>query len=117
MTNQQILEQAIQKAIDNGWSSWFEWPYSYYTDEDGLGYDTEYGYVNEVSTKEIIFNADFAKAIWGEWKNDVACKVCKFQHALYDENQFGLELDDPWKYHLQQMVISEDPIKYLGENI
>lgn len=22
-----------------------------------------------------------------------------------------------WQYHLQQMVIAEDPIKYLGENI
>ena len=60
----------------------------------------------------IIFNYDFAKALWGE-------------HRLYYRDIFpndewnASELLDKcaWHYHLQQMVIAEDPIKYLGENI
>lgn len=46
----------------------------------------------------VIFNHDFAKALRGEKKIIVG-------------------MIEPWKYHLQQMVIADDPIKYLGENL
>ena len=51
----------------------------------------------------LLFSHAFAKALWGEDKT-------------YPGGQEKSELLS-WQYHLQQMVISEDPIKYLGENI
>lgn len=77
----------------------------------------------------IIFNHDFAKALWSEEWEDVPIK--EFNEALaqnlrpYDYRTEGAEVgralhrtgNKGWEYHLQQMVIADDPIKYLGENI
>lgn len=57
----------------------------------------------------VIFNHDFAKALWGEeyigWDiSDVYFK----KHRIASQ---------AWQFHLQQMVIADDPIEYLGENI
>lgn len=78
MNNEQILKQAIEKAVKNGftwdkiWS--FEYP-DYYA---------------------LIFSHSFAKAFWGE------------ETITYFE-------DSPkcWQYHLQQMVLEEEPLKYI----
>lgn len=147
MTNKEILEKAIQKAIDGGWKvtnstmdtpekimGWYAYPDSWYDSYSNL----------------FIFNHDFAKALWGEevrtqydshyipargypgepipkedikddkilknwdctrcgapWKKCLAGTPCN----LIVKGNTG------YKYHLQQMVISEDPIKYLGDNI
>lgn len=48
----------------------------------------------------LLFNHDFAKAIWGE-ENPTFVKI-----TFYKD----------WKYHLQQAVISEDPLEYYWEN-
>lgn len=94
MTNQQILEKAIKKALDNGWANSQE--YSIHLDHlDTL--DHEY-----VDSSGLIFNHDFAKALWGE-KNRGIVKVPGDLYAPL-----------LWQYHLQQMVIADDPIKYLG---
>lgn len=52
---------------------------------------------------KFIFSHDFAKAFWGT--NDDGSK----SHPVY--------LEAKYKHHLQQMVISEDPIKYLSKFI
>lgn len=118
MDNKEILEKAIQKAIDGGWANGkklqarirgFEW----YEFGDESGWQE---YEDRVTHKDFIFNHDFAKALWGDsWKED--CKTCGFTHYMYDKDQYDDEQADPYIYHLQQMVIAEDPIKYLGENI
>jgi hypothetical protein len=101
MTNQEILEKAIQKAIAGGWKPWWgddrlevdETPYiKTYNDI----YD-EPGFM-EFAHEQVIFNHDFAKALWGEVP----------EKRVYP---YG------WKQHLQRMVIADDPIKYLGEHI
>jgi hypothetical protein len=100
MSNQQILEKAIQKAINGGWennTAFYDYQSRGISDEALLG--------------ELIFNQNFAKALWGEnngWSCDMAncpSKDCACGKAKY------------WQHHLQQMVIAKDPIKYLGENI
>lgn len=102
MTDKEILEKAIQKAIDNGWDNSpidsMEW-----SDNDGAWrYDAIGGeswhYQTDINT--IIFSHDFAKALWGE----------------STQQAYGPDFDG-WQYHLQQMVIDDDPIKHLGENI
>lgn len=98
MTNQQILEKAIQKAIDGGWKD--GQAIGVYTLEKnkrgtyGLRSVSD-GWIN---VEAVIFNHDFAKALWGETTMD-------WHHWPTRE----------WQYHLQQMVIADDPIKYLGE--
>ena len=49
----------------------------------------------------MLFSHDFAKAIWGDFKSG---EIGNFD-----------ELEN-WKYHLQQAVISKDPLKYYWEN-
>lgn len=125
MTNQQILEKAIQKAIDNGWDFfgkinhekqddiWFGSPISNRWDiryADGRLKDN-----NIKKTKdnfEIIFNHDFAKALWGEGYVDAeGDKYEDIGMGEYSTRYIA------WVFHLQQMVISPDPIKYLADNI
>ena len=108
MSNQEILEKAIQKAIDGGWQ-----PKSSRYDIHTVG---KYGYVRwrwsgmnvvpDFSTDRpwsdqdwytVIYSHDFAKALWGDYS--------------------GVDSLPTWQYHLRQMVISDDPIKYLEENM
>lgn len=110
MTNQEILTKAIEKAIAGG----FKWPYTGCSDEPLV---TDGGnlipMLNLPTLHWIIFNHDFAKALWGE-------AVLKFSPTDFtgpeDFNKEFFELP-AYKYHLQRMVIADDPIKYLGDNI
>ena len=54
---------------------------------------------------DLIFNHDFAKALWPD-------KGTKLFRSGDDP-----EYVPDWQYHLQQMVIADDPIKYLEANI
>ena len=103
MTNQAILEKAVHKAIENGW------------DNSSLSGDWEEDVNNY---KLFIYDHDFAKAIWPAGR----C-ICGETHNRGGIIEIGPgkttlhELEKDWQYHLQQMVISEDPIQYLGEHI
>ena len=106
--NKDILEQAITKAIANGWQPMAE---------QGAGYevtecdDIKYYFGDDhgsYSTNDIIWNHEFAKALWGDTDyTGNKCEHCDLVSSF----------QDMWKHHLQQMVIADDPIKYLGENI
>ena len=103
MSNQDILEKAIQKAIDGGLTGYWKERYEKCVDMGELKYLVDGNNIEQGETVEkLIFNHDFAKALWGGATNEAAA----FKDSL-----------DEWQYHLQQMVISDDPIKYLGENI
>lgn len=100
MTNQEILTKAIQKAVANGWQGSPNYNITWSAKDNAWVLpDTNY--------YSIIFNHDFAKALWGEemiwW-------------GFPDTTHKKYELLT-WQYHLQQMVIADDPIKYLGEHI
>lgn len=118
VTNQEILEKAIQKAIDGGWKlGWMDrrpvvsWGAQYATDYDEGEGVMVFGYHAKSNAsqwffplKELIFNHDFAKAVFGD-------------EPYYRFDGDTLDTPRQWQYHLQQMVIAEDPIKYLGENV
>lgn len=101
-----ILEKAIRKAIDGGWDSDITrvisvekyngdmWLYV----NNRIGDGDMDGY--SLSVPGVIFNKGFAKGFWGE------------ELIWWDEWQLP-----KYEAHLMQMVIAEDPIKYLGENI
>lgn len=142
MTNQEILEKAIKKAIDGGWN----WIWGSFLDIDSFKFtideDVFWGFYNNNESywaedpyghiSEIIFNHDFAKALWGEYptythdgfkryyegQNVTSWLGCEAKEAIKDDKfATGSLLYVNWQYHLHFMVIADDPIKYLEENI
>ncbi len=104
MTHEQILTKAIEKANAHGFdlqiyhkdlaSTWYGLPVSY----------------------SLIFNHDFAKALWGDEMTCLLDGERMDVEAPCNEHGFK-HPTDYWQYHLMQMVVSEDPIAYLGEHL
>lgn len=69
-----------------------------------LGVTLNSGVYLEFNYKEIIFNHDFAKALFPE-----KFPTYSPAHEHYTEPDSIFE----WQYHLQQAVISEDPVGYM----
>lgn len=123
MTNQEILTKAIHKAIDGGWNGVVADRVSSIADEDiDLLFDAwpltaAQRNIYNLTPLSFIFNHDFAKALWGIYP--LICHACLRHHDSTSDCDAGFAFDDLeyWQYHLQQMVIAEDPIKYLGEHI
>lgn len=91
MSNKKILKKAFTKANFKGGLYDLE-----FQEDAEIFDDTDYYWA--------IFSHEFAKAFWGEkdWRNQSAEDRAKMQPPI------GV-----WQYHLQQMVLEEDPIKYL----
>lgn len=79
--------------------------------------------------KNIFFSHDFAKAFWGEnrWRHERV--TIKKKENITTCKSHGVGFTRPehtkmqryrvwgWEHHLQQMVLEEDPIKYLEQFI
>ena len=102
MTNEEILRKAIDKAEKNG----YKFPFDNGIIELG---DTLYGEYTWVP--RIIFSHDFAKAFWGDlmhYYHKEFNGICKCN----DGNNTSTT-SYCWQYHLQQMVLKTEPLKYL----
>lgn len=60
------------------------------------------------SINDILFSHDFAKAIWGE--------DCKDEKGEEFHKPYDFMCSHNWIEHLQQAVISEDPLQYYWDN-
>lgn len=111
--SQEILTKAIEKAIAGGYTEYNGETslYRHYGgDWDSVASIMAEGNVHDV--EHIIYNHDFAKALWGE---DIIEWWGGEERMVKPDD---LVIGTPkWQYHLQQMVIVDDPIKYLGENL
>lgn len=105
MTSEEILTKAIQRAIDNGWKfnrvdmidvpkELAEWAYNYH----------------HPRYMQLIYQHDFAKALWGNMPPG-------YWNSMKIGEEKGELTIKHWQYHLQQMVIADKPIKYLGEHL
>lgn len=106
MTNQEIITKAIYKAIKNGYKGTI---YPVYEDGTVLFRYEEQG--TDLRSKDVssfywfLFSHDFAKAFFGT--------------ELHHKYEYAPEfLDEPqmisaWVFHLQQMVLEPEPLKYL----
>jgi hypothetical protein len=118
VSDKDILTKAIDKALMHGW-----WPSDDLTVEASLpalvSYDPDTGEIEIVGRanrtiywelNRLIYNHEFAKRLWGdkfinpEMRDDKGSKVIAMQQTA-------------WRHHLRQMVVADDPIKYLGENL
>ena len=107
MKDNEILANAIDKAIANGFV---------YTKQQREIFSQHLvlalfeSSINPI-VYGIIFSHSFSKAFWGE------SKEVRTKNGAYDvRDSMSLtckSLEYAWEYHLQQMVIQEDPIKYL----
>lgn len=91
MTKEEVLQKSIRKAIINGWKP-----------------DYMDGYNHPAC---IIFSHDFAKYFWG---NTVITPLSvTFKDNEIRNNEVVTIAGTIWQYHLQQMVLQADPLKYL----
>jgi len=98
MTNEEILKKAIKKAINNGWKEG-KWWLKEFGDIDNI---------NQVPLSEIhflLFKHNFAKTFWGEKESEYKMKNWDDKEHYYNQKD--------WIFHLQQMVLEKEPLKYL----
>jgi hypothetical protein len=96
MTNEEILKKAIEKAVRNGWKETF------FSDYDAIDWHL---FNRSLDYLKFIFSHDFARAFWGK----------DYMEAINENGSWEeiFPLIESWQYHLQQMVLEENPIKYL----
>ena len=102
MTQEEILKKAIEKAESNGYllDGYEPSKCTWWMECFMVGHYTEF---------DIIFSHDFAKAFWGEKP---------FGRSEYvSDNDFEEYEIEVWQYHLQQMVLEENPIDYLKRGL
>jgi hypothetical protein len=124
MSNQEILAKAVEKAIAGGWQP-------LHLGKEPI--DKELITVEHImfssDPRMYIYSHDFAKALWGDATvpeseeiddNQVKLGLYEASGGSYEGYLDFCDIEfsgEPWQYHLQQMVITDDPIKYLSENL
>lgn len=122
MTNVEILTKAIQKAIAGGLNehTFHSLPIS------AFHIDLEVGILGklfsddgeEIDVATIVFNHDFALSLWGEELHPY--NATKAVQVAIDQGGGKVLVPEAlpnWQFHLQQMVVADDPLDYLGKNI
>jgi hypothetical protein len=110
MKNEEILEKVLERAVKNGYP--------------------DFGMPRGFAIYSVIFSHGFAKAFFKDTEipESEDCDYEKYNHTGEKLGMYlggGYEgygdrcifLGEPWQYHLQQMVLEEDPIKYLEQFI
>lgn len=122
MTNEQILSKAIEKAVSNGmkWLHFFRnkmWIKGTIDDVAKILIDEKIYY-------QFIFSHDFAKPFWGEDDFEM-CGGCGIKLEKKEITHWGKckkcdsdsEYYITWQFHLQQMVLEKEPLKYIEKFI
>lgn len=108
--DKEILEKAIEIAVENGWVM-----------PVGLamcGGDMKT--VCDIPRFRLwreFFSHDFAKAFWGDIKLSDFIQIKARKGRVLPFNAETMKIDYIWQYHLQQMVLEDNPIDYLRKFI
>lgn len=123
MTNLETYKKAIEKAVDRGfkYEDAFDKDWWFLEDNGDEGITLEWGDshgMNWVNIERIIFSHAFAIAFWGEFLVCIECgKPSDDDSECINQSIHKSELDSEWmiswQYHLQQLAISEDRLKYI----
>lgn len=110
MKNDEILKKAIDKARDGGWNSSHNIHINVSTSERDPKRIIIEGHspidFRCFDAETIIFSHDFAKAFWPDRLIPCHCD-------LGMDCAVGVVRE--WQWHLQQMVLEENPIQYLAQ--
>lgn len=114
MSREKILQVAVTRAIENGWT--IGGVITNKTEITEESFDVLLAYIKrEYSIRDIVFDHGFAKAFWGEgwvcWKDGI-WQECTEKQQFMSDSAFVYR---DWQYHLQQMVLEEDLIRYLAK--
>jgi len=101
MTQAEKLEALVQRAIDGGWENGDAATVKTYSKLIRIA--------NPVVIRGIIFNHDFARALFADWPQVMKDAVPSGVSSVTDK--------PAWQYHLQQVVISKDPIEYMYKTV
>jgi hypothetical protein len=106
-----ILQSAIIIAMRNGWVKPRSLPS---ITPENLALDA----LRDIPYWQgIVYSHDFAKALWGTEEDQFMYPESEGVAPNDNQKQAELCWQEIWRYHLQQMVISDDPIAYLAENM
>ena len=108
MTDEQILKKAIEKATNNGFK-WINFANS--IGSRGLTQNLARDLIEQQQVALLIFNHKFAEAIWGE-NYPVVRLTAEIESKSGGEDGFTRNLST-WQFHLLQMVLEEEPLKYI----
>ena len=107
MTDKEILQKAIEKAGKNGFDL-KKWRIFMHHGNDVIDMDLDHE-VKAIlligQTYALIFSHDFARAFWGNKKS-------KRMH-FDDGSHYYKVIDEGWQYHLRDMVLEAEPLKYM----
>jgi hypothetical protein len=130
-----IMQKALEKAISNGFERKGMFDPGFKVRVENTFYNRKQLWIeNEddttvvASLSDILFSHEFAKALWGEefnnfrigevyYTNDNPYKYSDDDNAGINPVRCAKVTQESWKYHLQQMILEEDPIKYLEKFI
>jgi len=117
MKSEQILKLAIKKAIKNGWPSEISGVLKSPSGRELLDIAIYNSLQQENGYFYFIFSHDFAKAFWGTKSADMAIIYPKANKNLKLELKHFKPIKDwkLWEYHLINMVLEKDLIKYLEQ--
>ena len=105
MTEKEILQQAIEKAEKNGYKltqASFDFLMTLLRSDKPQMQEVLSYFIQTNQHYQIIFDKDFAKAFWGEEKFNTI-----------NWNPWPYLTIEKWRYHLSQLVMLEEPLKYL----
>jgi len=118
-----MLDKAIKIALGNGWDC-FGWEpalvsWSMRKSDDALRVKVRFGTKPPsiqtfiYSENDIIFNIDFAKALFGDEFYSYKCTT-----LAKDGEQACIKgecYEFSWQYHLKELAVSPDRLKYLSD--
>lgn len=107
MTQAEKLKALVRRAVACGWDGIAD-----STPDRLLFYQVGETDVFARSAEQIIFNHDFARALFGEQEFQGLDAVIASEDAFT-----GVKRTHYWQCHLQQAVISNDPIDYMHKAV
>ena len=135
MTDKEILQKAIEKVMIVENKDIYLCQKEFYATHnikkenvaeelfcDQLNEEPQATFLNLSKVYHLIFSHDFAKAFWGkEMVGTTGKKISEVKPKTISgivSNTYKITGAKPeWKYHLQQMVLEENPIQYLKKYI
>jgi len=119
MTDKEVLQKAIEIAIDNGYRN------RIMMNGSGNSIIMENG--DLITPNHLILSHEFAKAFFGNKThkknscdiidNCTCGELTYHYYETYEKGEVRNCTEYCWQYHLQQMVLEENPIDYLRKFI